>query len=106
MFRGTRVWCVGASRVRRLWARGRAQVWLAVARACVLTPEGARRVFSGGLLHDGGKIALPDWLLRKPGPLNAREWEAMATHPERGALLLSDVDDVRDAAPIVAAHHE
>ena len=77
-----------------------------VALALDLSQEEAGQVYAAGLLHDVGKIALPDWLLRKPGPLNAREWEAMATHPERGALLLSDVDDVRDAAPIVAAHHE
>jgi HD-GYP domain-containing protein (c-di-GMP phosphodiesterase class II) len=77
-----------------------------VALALDLSEEEAGQVYTAGLLHDVGKIGLPDWLLRKPGPLNGREWEAMTTHPERGARLISEVDDVRDAAPIVAAHHE
>jgi two-component system cell cycle response regulator len=83
-----------------------AEISRSVALALGLSQEEAGQAYIAGLLHDVGKVVLPDWLLRKPGPLNAREWEAMTTHPERGALLLSEVTDVRDVAPIVAAHHE
>jgi two-component system cell cycle response regulator len=77
-----------------------------VGLALGLDEEEAGLAYVAGLLHDVGKVGLPDWLLRKPGPLNGREWEAMTTHPQRGALLVSEVADVRDAAPIIGAHHE
>jgi two-component system cell cycle response regulator len=83
-----------------------AEISRSVALALGLSEEEAGQAYIAGLLHDVGKIGLPDWLLRKPGPLNGREWEAMTTHPERGAVLLSEVEDVRDVAPIVATHHE
>jgi two-component system cell cycle response regulator len=77
-----------------------------VALALDLSEEEATQTYVSGLLHDIGKVGLPDWLLRKSGPLSRREWEAMTTHAERGAMLLSEVGAIREAAPIVAAHHE
>ncbi len=60
----------------------------------------------GGLLHDIGKISLPDVLLNKEGPLDEDEWEAMRTHPTVGRQLLAPLlqDPIVDAA--VSWHHE
>ena len=63
------------------------------------------RVRLAGVLHDIGKIGIPDSVLSKPGPLDADEWTEMYTHPEIGARLLSrpEFDDLRSW---IAAHHE
>ncbi len=58
------------------------------------------------LLHDIGKIALPDGILRKPGPLDDEEWEAMRQHPVRGAEMVAEVPGLRHLAPMVRAEHE
>ncbi len=60
----------------------------------------------GALLHDVGKIGIPDAILRKPGPLTATEWAIMRQHPEMGAKILSSVRFLEDAVPIVACHQE
>ncbi|HEY3352362.1 MAG TPA: HD domain-containing phosphohydrolase [Polyangia bacterium] len=60
----------------------------------------------GALLHDIGKIGLPDAILRKPGPLDAREWARMRTHPELGYRLLEGIDYLAEARRIVLHHHE
>jgi putative nucleotidyltransferase with HDIG domain len=60
----------------------------------------------GALLHDVGKIAIPDHVLRKPGPLSDEEWENMRTHAQTGFEILSSVDFLRPASDIVLAHHE
>jgi len=63
------------------------------------------RVRLAGVLHDIGKIGIPDSVLSKPGPLDADEWQEMYTHPEIGARLLSrpEFDDLR---AWILAHHE
>jgi putative nucleotidyltransferase with HDIG domain len=60
----------------------------------------------GALLHDVGKIAIPDEILRKPGVLTDSEWEAMRTHPRTGFDILKSVDFLAPAAEIVLSHHE
>jgi putative nucleotidyltransferase with HDIG domain len=60
----------------------------------------------GALLHDVGKIGIPDRVLLKPGPLTAEEWKVMRTHPEVGARILSKIEFLRRPAEIVVAHHE
>jgi putative nucleotidyltransferase with HDIG domain len=77
-----------------------------LARALGLDEEAARRAYLAGMFHDLGKIELPEMLLRKPGPLNTREWEEMARHAERGAELVDRIGGLRDVAEIVASHHE
>jgi putative nucleotidyltransferase with HDIG domain len=77
-----------------------------LARALGLDDEAARRAYLAGMFHDLGKIELPETLLRKPGPLNSREWERMASHAERGADLVDQIGGMRDVAQIVASHHE
>ena len=70
-------------------------------------PEEARSVIGlGALLHDVGKIAVPDSILLKPGGLSDDEWEEMRRHPDEGYRLLQRIDFLRDAAQIVHAHHE
>ena len=60
----------------------------------------------GALLHDIGKIGVPDGVLRKPGPLSAEEWVEMKRHPELGWALLNRVEYLRSASSIVLQHHE
>jgi hypothetical protein len=58
------------------------------------------------VLHDIGKIAIPDAILRKPGPLTAQEWEVMRTHPVASEQLLMQVPSLQHLAPAVRAEHE
>lgn len=60
----------------------------------------------GALLHDIGKIGIPDAILRKPGPLNTEEWAVMKEHPRIGFQLLRQIDFLQDAMPIILHHHE
>ena len=59
-----------------------------------------------GYLHDIGKIALPDHLLLKAGPLDRDEWELMKTHPARGEEICRDFPSLEDILPIIRHHHE
>jgi HD-GYP domain-containing protein (c-di-GMP phosphodiesterase class II) len=63
-------------------------------------------VYWGALLHDIGKIGIPDAILGKPGPLTEAEWKVMHTHPEIGARILSGVPFLSEAAQIVLCHEE
>jgi diguanylate cyclase (GGDEF)-like protein/putative nucleotidyltransferase with HDIG domain len=76
-----------------------------MARELGLDEERVERVRLAGVLHDIGKIGIPDRVLTKPGPLDASEWKEMYTHPEIGARLLSrpEFEDLRDW---ILAHHE
>jgi cyclic di-GMP phosphodiesterase len=60
----------------------------------------------GVMLHDIGKIAIPDGILLKPGPLSPDEWKIMRTHPEVGRRLIEHMPFLRDAVPVVYHHHE
>jgi putative nucleotidyltransferase with HDIG domain len=60
----------------------------------------------GVLLHDIGKIGIPDALLRKQGELTSGEWELMKKHPEIGYRILSSIKFLRGAAQLVLHHHE
>jgi diguanylate cyclase (GGDEF)-like protein/putative nucleotidyltransferase with HDIG domain len=77
----------------------------ALARELGLGCARVERVRLAGVLHDIGKIGLSDAVLRKPGPLDDREWAEMRRHPEIGARILgsSEFDDIR---PWVLMHHE
>lgn len=71
-----------------------------------LDGQAVSRTYLAGLLHDLGKLALPDATLEKPGPLDDDEWAIVRRHSGLGADLVEKIAAVRDAAPIVAAHHE
>ncbi len=60
----------------------------------------------GVLLHDIGKIGIPDAILLKRGPLTPEEWQIMRRHPEIGKALIEKIPFLRGALPIVYAHHE
>ncbi|MEA2437751.1 MAG: hypothetical protein QOF65_2307 [Thermoleophilaceae bacterium] len=57
-------------------------------------------------LHDLGKLAVPDTILQKPGPLDEAEWEIMRRHPEWGAEMVSSVPGLERLGLLVASHHE
>ncbi len=59
-----------------------------------------------GILHDVGKITIDSSILSKPGPLTAKEWEIIHTHPSIGAELLREIPFLEDAAGLVLSHHE
>jgi putative nucleotidyltransferase with HDIG domain len=60
----------------------------------------------GALLHDIGKLKIPDSILWKPAKLNDHEWETMRKHPEYGFQFLTNIEFLRGAAEIVYSHHE
>ena len=78
-----------------------------IAKAIGLTPEQQEALGVASLLHDVGKIGVPDRILRKPGTLTTKEAEYMRQHPLIGSMMimqhLPDSLEVKDA---VAAHHE
>lgn len=63
-------------------------------------------IVKAGVLHDIGKIATPDAILFKPGPLTDDEWVVMQQHAEFGAEILAELPALSSFAPIVRAHHE
>jgi|GEM_PF-2406350 len=60
----------------------------------------------GALLHDIGKMGVPDTILLKPGTLNEREWETMRRHPEFAKAMLRRIEFLRSALDIPYCHHE
>jgi HD-GYP domain-containing protein (c-di-GMP phosphodiesterase class II) len=58
------------------------------------------------LLHDIGKISIPDEILHKPGPLNVDEWELVKSHPLKGAEIVLMASNLEHVAVLVLAHHE
>jgi putative nucleotidyltransferase with HDIG domain len=79
---------------------------LVLARRFSADAEQLRQMYWGSLLHDLGKIGIPDAVLLKPGPLSADEQALMRTHPEKGYAILKNVGYLREAAEIVLAHEE
>jgi len=58
------------------------------------------------LLHDVGKIGIPEKILKKPGKLTPGEYEIMKRHPTIGAEIISNIENIDHVREIVAAHHE
>jgi len=71
-----------------------------------LSPADFRDLALGALLHDIGKIGVPDYILRKPGPLTEEEWAAMRRHPIIGAELASGLPMLAPATSVIRHHHE
>ncbi len=79
----------------------------ALARAINLPEEEVQRITLGALLHDVGKIGIPENVLKKPGKLDDAEWEIMKQHPVIGAeKVLAPNEALSDLIPIVKYHHE
>lgn len=64
------------------------------------------QIYLAGLLHDIGKIGVPDAIISKPGPLTPEEYDQMKKHPGIGARILESVSFLRDIVPCVRHHHE
>ncbi len=79
---------------------------LALARALEMEGDQLRAIEWGSLLHDVGKIAVPDAILRKTGRLTEEEWHVMRQHPNWGFEMLADVKFLEPALAIVYSHHE
>jgi putative nucleotidyltransferase with HDIG domain len=77
-----------------------------LAQTLKVEPDLCRRICRGALLHDIGKIGVPDAILLKQGPLTEDEWKVMRKHPELGARILDSVPFLSDAREIVLHHQE
>ena len=79
---------------------------LTLARKHGVAARDLRDLEHGVLLHDIGKIGIPDHILLKQGPLTPEEWKVMRTHPEIGKRLIDRIPFLKAAIPIVYHHHE
>jgi len=79
---------------------------VAIARKMGIAEQQIEDIGRGALLHDIGKIGVPDSILLKPGPLTAAEWVEMRRHPDVGYRILQNIEFLRPAAQIVLAHQE
>ena len=71
-----------------------------------LPEESQRALRIAGLLHDIGKLAVPDEILKKPAPLNADEYKIMQRHVSIGEVLIREVPQLKEVIQAVACHHE
>lgn len=79
---------------------------LIIARACAVRGRDLVDLYCGALLHDIGKIGIPDALLHKAGPLTPAEQQVMRTHPEIGFRIIGHIGYFARAAEIIRTHHE
>lgn len=79
---------------------------LEIARAAGLTLADDPEIEFGFLLHDVGKVGVPDAILFKPGPLNDEERALMQRHPVIGSEILREIDFLGEAKAVVRSHHE
>ncbi len=77
-----------------------------MARRLGLSDREVRDVEHVALLHDIGKIAIPDAILHKPGPLNHAEWQTMRRHPLHSEQIIREVPALSHLAPAIRAEHE
>jgi response regulator RpfG family c-di-GMP phosphodiesterase len=76
------------------------------ARALSLTQTELETIEYGGILHDTGKIGIPESILSKPGLLTAEEWTIMRQHPVIGTNIIKDISFLDESVPLVLNHHE
>lgn len=76
------------------------------ARALHLDEREVERVELAARLHDVGKLAIPDAILNKPGPLEPAEWEVMRAHAEIGARIVASAPSLAHTADLIRSHHE
>lgn len=79
---------------------------LAIAERMRVNDSLMEQVRQGALLHDIGKIGVPDAILRKAGKLTSPEWSEMQKHPMIGKSLLEEIEFLRPATAVVFCHHE
>lgn len=78
----------------------------ALGQAVGLASAELHHVHYAAILHDVGKLTLPDEIWRKDGPLNDREYAALQCHPREGARLLQSIPGLRQSSILIAHHHE
>ena len=83
-----------------------AQYAARIAKELGWSEEDIHNIYYTGLLHDIGKISVPDRIIRKSGSLNEREWKVMQGHTSVGAEILKDVEMVKRADTVALYHHE
>ena len=85
----------------------RVQVYAAgLARALGMSETDIQGVKTAALLHDIGKLAVPEHILSKPGPLTQEEFQKIRIHPQVGAEIISGVPFSYPVAPLILSHHE
>jgi diguanylate cyclase (GGDEF)-like protein/putative nucleotidyltransferase with HDIG domain len=85
----------------------RVQVYAAgLARALGMSDPEIQGVKTAALLHDIGKLAVPEHILSKPGPLTQEEFQKIRIHPQVGAEIISGVPFPYPVAPLILSHHE
>ncbi len=77
-----------------------------LAEALGLPSDEVSRISTSALLHDIGKIGIPDSILNKKGELDADEWEAIKSHPRLGANIVGNVQDLAPCVGSILYHHE
>jgi diguanylate cyclase (GGDEF)-like protein/putative nucleotidyltransferase with HDIG domain len=82
------------------------QYAVAIAQSMNLPPEKIAVIRTAGLLHDIGKIGIPDSILNKDGTLDEQEWRQIKAHPEMGVEILRYVAELAESLPIILNHHE
>jgi len=78
----------------------------AVARELGMSAGETQAVRTAALLHDIGKLAVPEHILSKPGPLTAEEFQKVQAHPQVGADIIAAVPFSYPVAPLIQNHHE
>jgi diguanylate cyclase (GGDEF)-like protein/putative nucleotidyltransferase with HDIG domain len=79
---------------------------VALAEAIGLSPEDVSKVSTAALLHDIGKIGIPDKVLNKKGKLSKEDWEAIKSHPRLGASIVGSIPNLVPCVSSVLHHHE
>lgn len=79
---------------------------LAAGRRLGLPPDDVRALELGGILHDVGKIGIPDAILNKPGKLTEEEFDVIRSHPGIGARMVSHLSFLGKAMDVICYHHE
>ena len=83
-----------------------AAIVVEMARQLELPDVEIDRIRVAALLHDVGKVAVPEAILDKPAPLTSAEWRSVVQHPRIGQVILEHAAALRDAVPIILHHHE
>lgn len=83
-----------------------AEYAVALANALGLDEVSKVSIWRAAILHDTGKIGIPDAILNKPTSLTDEEWQVMKSHPERGEIICSKLKFAQEILPVIRHHHE
>lgn len=83
-----------------------AMICMFLGKALGLRRKKLKKLYNAALLHDIGKIGIPESILNKNGKLTSEEFEFVKKHPEIGANVIGKIPQLRDLVPIILYHHE